>query len=659
MRGADALREIIRRDRFRAHSVLFAHRHEYAFAPFHRDLIADFWCGEAFYIDLGFRECGKTTLVEEAITVAACEGGFRNCVIVCAKESLAAELLTNVKVELENNDAILGLYGDLRGDTWTQTKITLRSGHCIQAVGRDQSLRGTKHRDWRPDLVVINDFEDDEEVLSPEGRRRTLRWVLKVLLPACDRSRRKVRIYDTVRDPESVPMMLHRHGWPARFIPVSYLDAEGVEQPSWPGHPTMTREWLAQERGLYARLGELDIWEREYMCNAETQSDRTFRAEHFKVEAVPRTWQAVYGMYDPARTVRRTSATTGWAFWSWVKNRLIVWECGAKHMLPDEIIDHIFEMSRRFGPVEIGVEEDGLNEWLLQPIRVRMLKEGVIPYRGVRAPRGKIDFIRGLQPFFAAGEVSFAAPMPDLQEQLLGFPTGRIDAPNALAYALQLKPGRLIYEAWNPNAHIEAITPMWARPLYVAVNATRSVVSAALCQMADGRMAVISDWVAEGDASEVLEGIVREASLAASGSKLTLIAGRQHWEQYGNVGLVQAARSLGLEVRPGGDPARGRELIRKELGRSGPSGQLFCVAPAARWTLNGFAGGYSRPLRDANLAPEADDNHYRLLFEGLEAFCGLMAFGLEDDDDEAANFAYAPDGRRYRTAMPARMQMRQ
>ena len=198
-----------------------------------------------------------------------------------------------------------------------------------------------------------------------------------------------------------------------------------------------------------------------------------------------------------------------------------------------------------------------------------MLKEGVVPYRAVRAPRGKIDFIRGLQPFFAAGEITLADDMPDLREQLLSFPTGRIDAPNALAYALLLKPGRLIYEGWHPNAHIETVSPVWGKPLYLAANATRSVVTAGLVQFADGRSAVLADWVVEGEAGEGLEGILREASLAAAGAKLTMIAGRQHWEQYGNVGLVQAARSLGVECRPGGDRAPARYRPGKRLPRAG------------------------------------------------------------------------------------------
>jgi hypothetical protein len=456
-------------------------------------------------------------------------------------------------------------------------------------------------------------------------------------------------------------MMLIRHNrWPHRMIPISYLGADGEERSSWPGHPTLTTAWIAEERQAYAAQGEMDIWEREYMCNAASQADRTFSAEMIRVEPVPRAWQAVYAMIDPARTVRRTSATTGWAVWSWVRNRLIVWEAGAKHLLPDEIVDLVFRINRDYSPVEIGVEEDGLNEWLLQPLRAGMLKHGAVPARGIRAPRGKIDFIRGLQPFFSAGEVVWATDMPDLREQLLAFPTGKIDAPNALAYALLLKPGRLVYSDWNPNRHIDAdVRPAWGKPVYLTANATGVCVAGAIAQLVEGRTVVLADWIVEGEPAEVLEGVVREASIASAGAALVLIAGRQHWEQYRNVGLIQAARSLGLDTRPGGDPARGRELIRKELGRVGASGPSFVVAPAARWTLNAFAGGYSLPLRSGTVAAEPEDNRYRLLMEGLEAMAGLLAWGLEDEEeDTAGNFAYDERGRRYRSALPASMQAR-
>jgi hypothetical protein len=643
-------------DRYQAHRVVFKRRHEHEFAPYHRQLVEDFWSDVPALVTLAFRGGGKSTLAEEYVALAGGLGLFRNCIIIGSSEARAAERLAAISNEMKTNETYRAAIGDQVGEVWTQTKLVLRNGAAIQAMGRDQDIRGIKHLDWRPDLVLVDDFEDKDNVQSPEGRRRTLRWFLAELRPACD-PRHKVRVLATPMNPESVPMQLiNRARWPSRVVPILHLDAAGRERPSWPeGFPMA---WIEDRRREYAALGEIDLWESEYMVNPVSAATRVFRPEHFKVEPQVRAWQAVYAMIDPARTARRTSATTGWAVWSWVRNRLIVWEAGAKYLLPDEIVDLAFRIYRDYGPVEVGVEEDGLNEWLLQPIRSRMLKDGVIPYRAVRAPKGKIDFIRGLQPFFAAGEVVMAGDMPELREQLLGFPTGRIDAPNALAYALLLKPGRLIYEGWNPNAHIEAGEFSWARPAYLACNATRTVTGAALVQCYEGRTAVLHDVVSEGGPDEVLEGIVREASLAAAGAKLTMICGRQHWEQYANVGLVQAARSLGVDVRPAGDPARGREFMRRELGRAAGNGPCFSVSPAARWTLNAFAGGYSRPLRDGSLAGDAEDNHYRVLMEGLEAFAGLLAFGVEDDD-EPGNYAYSPDGRRYRSALPARMQTRQ
>lgn len=654
MNAAD-LREEFRRDRFLAHRVLFGHRHEHPFAPFHRDLVEDFWSLEWAYIDLGFRECGKTTLVEEAIALAACEGAFNNCVIVGAKEALAAELLASVKVELEQNEGILALYGEVRGDTWQQTRVTLRDGRCIQAIGRDQSLRGTKHREWRPDLVVINDFEDDEEVLTPEGRRRTLRWLLRVLLPACDRRRRRIRIYDTVRDAESVPMMLIRHrGWAHRLIPISYLDEEGEERSSWPGHPTLTPEWIAAERKTYAVLGEMDIWEREYMMNAVSHADRTFRPEMIRIEPQVRAWQAVYAMIDPARTVGAKSAFTGWAVWSWVRNRLIVWEAGAKALLPDEIVDLAFRISGDYAPVAVGIEEDGLNEWLAQPIRHEQLKRRLaIPYRGVRAPRGKDDFIRGLQPFFAAGEVLWVRELPELREELLQFPTGRKDAPNALAYALNLRPGKLVYDGFNPHVHVAEVEAVWEKPCWLAANAGVGAVSAVLVQLVGSQTLVLDDWVAEGDAGEVLEGMVREAWLRAP-QKFTLVAGERHWRQYGNAGLVQAARRLGIECCRGGDPGRGREFLRTELAKStGTAGSAVEIAPLARWTLNALAGGYNYPLRKGLLSSEPEENRYKVLMEGVESLCGLLAHGEQTLDDRP-NVVIDARGRKYISAMPMR-----
>jgi hypothetical protein len=646
---SEALLARIRADRFKAHDIIFRHRHEYPFAAFHRDIVSDFWSKEWAMINLGFRECGKTTLVEEGIVIAGCEGAFRNCLIINAKEELAAELLTNIKSEIDNNEMVYAAWGDMHGQIWTGTKITLRNGVCIQAHGVGQEVRGTQHNNWRPDLVVINDFETDEEVLKPDGRRKMLRWLLRVLLPACDRRRRRIRIYDSVRDADSVPMQLiKKQKWPHRLIPMAYLDEAGQEQSSWPGHPTLTPEWIAAERLIYTQLGELDIFEREYMCNAESQADRTFTADMIRVEPVEHTFQAKWAMIDPARSTGKGSAFTGWAVWSWTRSRLHVWEAGNKHLLPDEIIDLAFRLNREHQPVEVGIEVAGLNQWIAQPLRDRQRLEGIIPFRLIPAVE-QIGLIKGLQPYFSNGEATLQAPLPDLVDQMLSFPTGRRDALNALAYATETRPGRVIYENWNPNAHIVSEQlDSGTGPLTLAVNATRELVAGVLVQLVGGRIAVLADWVVEGSADEAGETLIRAASMFA-GRGLTAIAGPRHFDQWQNVGLVQAFRQAGVSVRPGGSTEAGRAVLRRAMGQQISGEPEFAVCPDAGWTLRALAGGYAKPTEKGRVADEAADNRYRVLMEGLECLCGLFQWGIEDD---TRNYAVDRDGRRYLSALP-------
>ena len=122
-----------------------------------------------------------------------------------------------------------------------------------------------------------------------------------------------------------------------------------------------------------------------------------------------------------------------------------------------------------------------------------------------------------------------------------------------------------------------------------------------------------------------------------------------HFNEWSNVGLVQAASRLQLDINQGGSLDRGRAHLRRELGRMSQGRAVVQIAERCRWTLNALAGGYARKIG----AQEAETGAYRVLMEGLESWCGLAALGVEDDD-ETGNFQYDAQGRRYRSAMPAR-----
>lgn len=674
-------------DKWLAHQIIFRHRHQHGGhpiepAPFHREMVVDFWSDDRYSILLAFRGSGKSTIGEEDIALAAVLRRYHNILIIGASEARAAERLASVTFELRHNVYLTDHFGDQIGVVDRQTKLVTTHNVCIQALGRDQDIRGIKYLDYRPDFVFVDDFEDKDNVLTPEGRVKTMRWFLAELLQACDPNR-KVRIRATPMNEDAVPLRLAREaGWPSRTFPIEYIDEGGHRQASWPA--AFPLGWIDRERRTYERLGELGVWDREMMCKAVSDADQVFKKEMIRVEPRVRLWQACYAMIDPARTVHQRSATTGWAVWSWLGNRLVVWGADAQLLLPDEIVALGFDIVERFDPVWLGVEQDGLEQFLLQPFRHEMVRRGTyLPLRGVRAPRGKLDFIRGLQPFFAHREAEFAQPLPALTEQLLNFPTGRIDAPNALAYALTMRPGLPIYDNFTAE-HVAAEAEYAAgRPLFLAANATRAMTSAVLLQVHDGSLTVLADWVAEGSPAELVHSIYAEASLFADTQRFGMAVPRPrawdemlkitgpspislrsppvwvvppvHGERYSNVGLAQAVRALPAEIRFGGAEAQGALHLHDLLGRNSRGLPVVEVAGTAKWTLRALAGGYTRALVRGRLQDFAEEGPYRLLMEGLESFLAIMRAGLaETNETEDMEQQYATDrfGQRYKTAMP-------
>jgi hypothetical protein len=279
------------RNRVLAHQSLFRHRHGDETPPFHSEII-NLWHGpDPAALVMVFREGGKSTIAEEAFVIGSGYQLFHNALIIGATERRACERLRAIKHEIETNELVALLFGQLKGHVWNEAEVILSNGVRIIAVGRGQSLRGTKHLHYRPDFCFCDDLEEDEHVRTPEARDETSTWFMSTVLPALDKHAR-IRVTATPLDREALPFFIQKHlRWPVKIYPM--------------------------------------------------------------------TWQPTFAFFDPARTVKVTSATTGWAVWSWIGNRLIVWDGGGNFWKPDEIVSKIFSVDQEYRPVTIGVETDG------------------------------------------------------------------------------------------------------------------------------------------------------------------------------------------------------------------------------------------------------------------------------------------------------------
>ncbi len=678
-------------NRWHAHQIIFKHRHPEESCLAHREIVRLIHSPHARQGIEGFRGLAKSTLIEEAAVLRKCFREFRNMVIVGSSYTRAVDRLVAIKREFEINPTLAELFGELKtsAPTWQEGKIAFADGSCIQALGRDQSMTGMKHLDWRPDAALIDDLEDPEEVRGDEGRERTWDWFLETLLPSLDNPVGSwVRVLGTRRGKGSLPERLETEAlWPVAKFPIEYPgDKPGERIATWPAKFPL--EKIDVIRGLYR--GKMDIYVQEFMCQATSARHQDFQRSMIRVQERPRSWEAAFGFIDPASSINRGSATTGWAVWSWVRNRLIVWGAGADRLLPDQIVKLAYDLLQRYNLVWLGVERDALNQFLMQPLRQEQIRRGlaVVPLKPVPAfsgtrGGGKLAFIRGLQPFFAAGEVEFAEPLPDLEAQLLSFPYGPIDAPNALAYAQLLRPGALMYDNFTDENIVEGLQPMPGKPLFLAGNASEGgIVTAILLQRADGELRIFADWVREGPPSDLVADIHSEAALVAESGRweerfelgdpdqpftmpvrveswaslpLRWVVPSRHRDTWQNVGLMQAIRAIpqGVSTADGG-LERGRPGLQTMLAQNRRGRPRVLVSTFARWTLRAMTGGYARPiLRGGVAAAQPEPGIYTTLMEALESFAAVGT-AAETSEEDRQPVAYNRDGVPYRSAMPAR-----
>lgn len=101
-------------------------------------------------------------------------------------------LMESLKEEVENNEIIRWLYEDPQGSTWTDNEIIIngvdnQTGEIkpvkIIAKGAGMKIRGLKFLNFRPDMIIFDDLENDEAVASADRRRKLKNWVIRGVIP--------------------------------------------------------------------------------------------------------------------------------------------------------------------------------------------------------------------------------------------------------------------------------------------------------------------------------------------------------------------------------------------------------------------------------------------------------------------------------------------
>lgn len=96
----------------------------------------------------------------------------------------AERLLKPYKAILEANNRIINDYGQQKGlSNWESGEFTTKKGVAFRALGAGQSPRGTRNDATRPDVILIDDIDTDEECRNQERITQKVKWVEEALIP--------------------------------------------------------------------------------------------------------------------------------------------------------------------------------------------------------------------------------------------------------------------------------------------------------------------------------------------------------------------------------------------------------------------------------------------------------------------------------------------
>lgn len=104
--------------------------------------------------------------------------------IVMNTEEQAAEMLESIKAELDTNPRLAMDFPAAagRGRVWQITTAITANNIKIRIGGTGKKMRGMKHGAHRPDLIFLDDLENDEQVRQKAQRDKTEKFVLSAVL---------------------------------------------------------------------------------------------------------------------------------------------------------------------------------------------------------------------------------------------------------------------------------------------------------------------------------------------------------------------------------------------------------------------------------------------------------------------------------------------
>jgi predicted phage terminase large subunit-like protein len=350
--------------------------------------------------------------------------------------SQSTMFLETLKAEFEGNERLKAFYGNLVTEKWSEEEIVV-GDVMVKALGANMKVRGLKYKNFRPDLVICDDLENDEMVESKDRREKLSRWFNGALIPSLA-AQGKVIIIGTILHYDSLlNNLVSEKRYPDwhKKIYRAIMDGRAL----WPEHLNLGQ--LEDIKQNYMREGQGFLFYQEYMNDPVSDEFRKFKFEKIKFFD-PKDQEGrqmnVYMAIDRAYSMEKTSDFTGIIVVAVDSdNRWYILNAERFKGQEKELIQKIFDLKKFYSPLKVGIEQRSYVYTLKPTLDEEMRRQNEFFNVEELKDLGKSKALRieSLLPRYEAGGIFFKKGQDDLIDELTTFPRGQYDdLIDALAY---------------------------------------------------------------------------------------------------------------------------------------------------------------------------------------------------------------------------------
>ncbi len=359
------------------------------------------------------RDHAKSTGLTTVYTLAECL--FRTSdyvILVGSTEDGSAEQLGNIVEELTENEDIIREFGVKKFLRTSNTDVIceMNDGHRFRIIakGAEQRIRGRLWKGKRPNLLVCDDMEDDEQVENADRRTKFRRWFFRAAKQALSKSGR-IRVHGTILHEDSLLNRLRKNKmWKSQFYRAhnSFDDFGGI---LWPER--WSEKQLRDRRQEFIEDGDAAGYSQEFLNDPLDHSDAFLKREDFlpmnaddyeseKIVCIGSDFAV-----SKADKANRTSFTVGGKdvnnLLHYIDQRVGRWD-------PTEWIDEMFSLQTRYNPevfwVEDGVIWKSVKSMVYREMQIRDIR---INIEAIPSVKDKATRARSYQRRMRAGQCRF------------------------------------------------------------------------------------------------------------------------------------------------------------------------------------------------------------------------------------------------------------